>query len=293
MEKGAMRCEVNVSVRPIGSTQFGTKVEIKNLNSFRAVRLSLEYEIHRQIALLEKGEVVEQVTVGWDEARGCTVVQRTKESAHDYRYFPEPDLPPLELNPAWIEMLRTSLPELPLARRDRLMSTYGLSRQEANLLTEEQAIADFFEAAAQAYPGEPRAMAHWIIGELFRLLNTAGIEITAARVTPVALAELQTLVDRGTINLNTAKHVLNIMFQTGQTAVAIVQAEGLAQVSDQDALAAVITRVLAEHPEEVARYKAGKATVLSWLMGQVMQATRGQANPQVVRRLLQQALDQG
>ncbi len=293
MEKGAMRCEVNVSVRPVGSAQLGTKVEIKNLNSFRAVRLSLEYEIHRQIALLEKGEAVEQVTVGWDEARGCTVVQRTKESAHDYRYFPEPDLPPLELSAAWVEALRASLPELPAARRDRFMSTYGLSRQEANLLTDERAVADFFEAAAQAYPGEPRAMANWITGELFRLLNAAGIEITEARVTPAALAELQMLVDRGTINLNTAKRVLNTMFQTGQTAVAIVQAEGLAQVSDQDALTAVIAQVLAEHPEEVARYRAGKTTVLSWLMGQVMQATRGQANPQVVRRLLQQALDQG
>ncbi|MCS7220145.1 MAG: Asp-tRNA(Asn)/Glu-tRNA(Gln) amidotransferase subunit GatB [Anaerolineae bacterium] len=292
MEKGAMRCEVNVSVRPAGSTQLGTKVEIKNLNSFRAVRLSLEYEINRQIALLEKGEAVEQVTVGWDEARGRTVVQRTKESAHDYRYFPEPDLPPLELSAAWVEALRASLPELPLARRDRLMSAYGLSRQEANLLTDERTVADFFEAAVQAYPGEPRAMANWIMGELFRLLNAAGIEITASQVTPAALAELQTLVDQGVINLNTAKRVLNTMFQTGQTAATIVQAEGLAQVSDQEALAAVITQVLAEHPEEVARYRAGKTTVLSWLMGQVMRATRGQANPQVVRRLLQQALDQ-
>lgn len=290
MEKGAMRCEANVSVRPTGSHQLGTKVEIKNLNSFRAVRLSLEYEINRQIALLEKGEAVEQVTVGWDEARGCTVVQRTKESAHDYRYFPEPDLPPLELSAAWVEALRASLPELPMARRDRLMSAYGLSRQEANLLTDERAVADFFEAAVQAYPGEPRAMANWITGELFRLLNATGIEITAARVTPTALAELQMLVDQGVINLNTAKRVLNTMFQTGQTAAAIVQAEGLAQVSDQDALTAVIAQVLAEHPEEVMRYRAGKTTVLSWLMGQVMRATRGQANPQMVRRLLEQAL---
>ncbi len=292
MEKGAMRCEVNVSVRPAGTQELGTKVEIKNLNSFRSVRLSLEYEIARQIASLEKGEPVEQVTMGWDEERGRTVVQRTKESAHDYRYFPEPDLVPLEIPVDWIEEIRKLLPELPAARRDRFMAAYGLSRQDANLLTEERAVADFFEAAAQAYTGEARAIANWITGELFRLLNAQGIDITAMPVKPASLAELQMLVDQGTINLNTAKRVLETMFRTGQPPGAIVEAEGLAQVSDQEALAAIVARVIAEHPEEVARYRAGKTTVLSWLMGQVMQATRGQGHPQMVRRLLQDVLDQ-
>ncbi len=291
MEKGAMRCEVNVSVRPVGSTDLGTKVEIKNLNSFRSVRLALEYEIERQIRLLERGEAVRQVTMGWDEERGRTVLQRSKESAEDYRYFPEPDLPPLEIDPEWVEGLRASLPELPLARRDRFMEGYGLSRQDANLLTEERAVADFFEAAVEAYAGEPRAMANWITGELFRLLNAEGMAIDEAQVTPAGLAELQTLVDRGTINLNTAKRVLDTMFHTGRSAQEIVEAEGLAQVSDQEALAAIVAQVVAEHPEEVARYRSGKTQVFGWLMGQVMRATRGKANPQVVRGLLQEALD--
>ncbi len=291
MEKGAMRCEVNVSVRPVGATEFGTKVEIKNLNSFRAVRLSLEYEINRQIALLERGEAVEQVTVGWDEERGRTVIQRSKESAHDYRYFPEPDLPPLALSSQWVEELRATLPELPLARRDRLVEAYGLSRQDADLLTEERAVADFFEAAVKAYGGEPRAIANWITGELFRLLNAAGVEIAEAQIAPEGLAELQTLVDQGTINLNTAKRVLDTMFRTGKSPKAIVDEEGLAQVSDQEALTGIVAQVIAEHPEEVARYRAGKTSLLGWFMGQVMRATRGQANPQIVRQLLQDALD--
>ncbi|MCD6289263.1 MAG: Asp-tRNA(Asn)/Glu-tRNA(Gln) amidotransferase subunit GatB [Anaerolineae bacterium] len=291
MEKGAMRCEVNVSVRPVGSTELGTKVEIKNLNSFRSVRLSLEYEIRRQIAALERGEAVKQVTMGWDEERGRTVLQRSKESAEDYRYFPEPDLPPLELSEEWVDELRRALPELPAARRDRFMSLYGLARKEADLLTEERAVADFFEAAVQEYAGEPRAIANWIMGELFRLLNTAGLEITEMKVTPSGLAELQTLVDRSTINLNTAKQVLDIMFRTGRSPATIVESEGLAQVSDQGELAAIVARVIEEHPEEVARYRGGKTNVLGWLMGQVMRATRGKANPRIARRLLQEALD--
>ncbi|HEY63032.1 MAG TPA: Asp-tRNA(Asn)/Glu-tRNA(Gln) amidotransferase subunit GatB [Caldilineae bacterium] len=292
MEKGAMRCEVNVSVRPVGSPELGTKVEIKNLNSFRSVRLALEYEIQRQIRLLERGEAVEQVTVGWDEDRGRTVLQRTKESAEDYRYFPEPDLPPLVISPEWVEELRTTLPELPLARRDRFMETYNLSRQEANLLTEERAVADFFEDAVKAYAGEPRTIANWITGELFRLLNAEGIEITDAQVTPAGLAELQTLVDQGTINLNTAKRVLDTMFHTGRSAKEIVEAEGLAQVSDQEALAAIVAQVIKEHPEEVEKYRSGTTKVFGWLMGQVMRATRGKANPQLARELLQKMLDE-
>jgi len=290
MEKGAMRCEVNVSVRPRGARELGAKVEVKNLNSFRSVRLALEYEIARQIALLEQGRPVEQVTMGWDEARGRTVVQRAKESAHDYRYFPEPDLPPLELSAAWVDELRASLPELPVARRERFLAAYGLSPAEAALLTEERAVADFFEVAAQAYAGDAHVMANWITGELFRLLNATGQEIGDTRLTPVGLAELQTLIDRGAINLNTGKRVLETMFHTGRSAGAIVQEEGLAQVSDQDALAETVAQVLATYPDEVARYRAGKASLLGWLMGQVMQATRGQANPQVVRQLLQKAL---
>jgi len=289
MEKGAMRCEANVSVRPRGQAQFGTKVEIKNLNSFRAVVQALEYEVARQIEVLEAGGRVVQVTMGWDEEHGRTVVQRTKESADDYRYFPEPDLPPLVIEPAWVAELAERLPELPDAKAARYVSAFGLHPRDAAVLVEERGIAEYFEAVVAA-AGDARTVANWITGELFRLMNAAGTGIEAVKITPDAFAGLLRLVAAGQINLNSAKRVFGVMFETGRPADEIVQELGLLQVSDADALAAAVAQVVARYPDEVAKYRGGKATLFNWFLGQVMRETRGKGNPAVVRELLAAAL---
>jgi aspartyl-tRNA(Asn)/glutamyl-tRNA(Gln) amidotransferase subunit B len=293
MEKGAMRCEANVSVRPVGQVEFGTKVEVKNLNSFRSVKLALEYEVARQIATLESGGRVVQVTMGWDEEHGRTVVQRSKESANDYRYFPEPDLPPLEVSRTWVDELRARLPELPEERTARFAEAYGLDPRDAALLAGDRAVADYFEATATVLGGAAqgaRTAANWITGELFRLLNAAGATIEQVQVEPAALADLLGRVERGEINANSGKRVLGRMFEMGQPAGRIIDELGLAQVSDTDALAAVVDAVLAKYPDEVTKYRAGKESVLGWLMGQVMRETKGKGNPALVRELLAKAL---
>ncbi len=289
MEKGAMRCEANVSLRPVGSTGYGTKVEVKNLNSFRSVKLALDYEIQRQGQVLDEGGSIEQVTMGWDEDRGVTVVQRSKEYAHDYRYFPEPDLPPLRISREWVEEIRGRLPELPDARQDRFMVEYGLSAYDADILTADKAVADYFETCVQAYP-EAKTVSNWITGELFRLLKETETGIEEVRITPAALAELLTLVEKDTINQNTAKAVLGEMFKSGRAAAEIVAEKGLAQISAVDELERVIDEVIAAHPEPVAEYRAGKERLLSWFVGQVMKATQGKANPQLVTKLLKEKL---
>jgi aspartyl-tRNA(Asn)/glutamyl-tRNA(Gln) amidotransferase subunit B len=295
MEKGAMRCEANVSVRPAGQEALGTKVEIKNLNSFRAVRLALEYEVARQSALLEQGQPVEQVTMGWDEARGCTVVQRSKESAHDYRYFPEPDLPPLEVSPEWVAEIRSRLPELPEAKLERFVRELGVDPREAAVLTEDRAVAEYYEAVvaqARALRADitPSVVAHWVVGELFRAMNEKGVGIEAVQITPDAFAELLGLVAAGQINLQSARRVFDIMFESGRRPAALVQELGLTQMSDADALAAVVARVVAQYPDEVTKYREGKLTVFNWLLGQVMRETRGKGNPAIIRQLLEEAL---
>ncbi len=289
MEKGAMRCEANVSLRPVGSAEYGTKVEVKNLNSFRSVKLALDYEIRRQSRILDERGNIEQVTMGWDEDRGVTVVQRSKEYAHDYRYFPEPDLPPLSISREWVEEIKAKLPELPDARRDRFVAEYGLPAYDAGVLTADKAVADYFEACVRAYP-QAKTISNWIGGELFRLLKEAETGIEEVKVTPAALAELLTLVEKGTINQNTAKAVLGEMFRSGRAAAEIVAEEGLAQISDADELGPVIDEVIAAHPDEVAAYRAGKERLLGWFVGQVMKATRGKANPQLVTSLLKEKL---
>jgi len=289
MEKGAMRCEANVSLRPMGSTGYGTKVEVKNLNSFRSVKLALEYEIQRQSQILDKGGNIEQVTMGWDEDRGVTVVQRSKEYAHDYRYFPEPDLPPLSISPEWVEEIRDKLPELPAARRDRFMAAYGLSAYDADVLIADKAVADYFEACVNAYP-QAKTVSNWITGDLFRLLKETETDIKEVRITPAALAELLTIVEKGTINRNTAKAVLGEMFKSGWAAAEIVAEKGLAQISDADELGQIIGQVIAANPDQVAEYRAGKERLLGWFLGQVMKATRGKANPQLVTQLLKEKL---
>ncbi len=292
MEKGAMRCEANLSVRPKGQKTLGTKVEIKNLNSFKAVRDAIAYEVRRQIHILESGGTVEQVTLGWDAARGRTFVQRTKEEAHDYRYFPEPDLLPLEVDRAWVEKLRKTLPELPDEKITRFEKEYGLKRKEAWVLVEEQDVAHWYEEVVRVY-GKPRTVYNWLTGEIFRYLNENNVSITELRITPSHLADLLRLVDDGTINRNTAKSVLQEMLATGKDAKRIVDEKGLAQVSDEAALAAIVDDIIAAHPDEVHRYRGGKKGLFGWFVGQVMRATRGKANPDLVRKLLSQKLDEG
>ncbi|MGQ9593059.1 MAG: Asp-tRNA(Asn)/Glu-tRNA(Gln) amidotransferase subunit GatB [Anaerolineae bacterium] len=291
MEKGAMRCEANVSVRPKGSRELGTKVEVKNLNSFRSVKLALEHEIARQIAVLERGGRVEQVTMGWDEVRGRTVVQRTKEAAEDYRYFPEPDLPPLVVDDRWVEAIRMQLPELPAAKRLRFVRDYALPADVAAVLVEDRAVADYYEACVAAYP-DPKVVANWVTGEVFRLLRRSSQDIGQMRVSPAHLAELLRLVDSGTLTLTLAKAVFEEMCETGEAPGQIVQARGLAVVGDAKALEPVVQQVIREHPDAVAQYLKGKEGALGFLIGQVMKATRGKADPKLAGRLLAERLEE-
>jgi aspartyl-tRNA(Asn)/glutamyl-tRNA(Gln) amidotransferase subunit B len=295
MEKGAMRCEVNLSLRPVGSDELGTKVEVKNLNSFRSVRNAIAYEIKRQTRLLEAGEPVLQVTMGWDEVAGITREQRSKEEAHDYRYFPEPDLPPLNLEPVWIEEVKASLPELPDVKRDRLMTDYGLSRYDANVLVEDRAVADYYERAVRAASDtlSPKLVANWVTGELFRLVNEIGVAITDVKVSPEELVALIKMVKIGTINQPAAKKTFGVMWETGRPPREIVEELGLKQISDADELADVVAQVITDNPDAVAQFKAGKETTIRFLIGQVMKCTRGKANPQLAEQLLREQLGSG
>ena len=292
MEKGVIRFEANVSVRWKGTDDLNTRTEIKNLNSFRALEQSVIQEIERQSELLRRGEPVIQQTMGWDEARGVTVPQRSKEEAHDYRYFPEPDLPPLEVTPEWIAELQAELPELPHARYHRFQEAYGLTPYAADVLTAERTTADYFEEAVQAADTQisPQTIANWISGELFGLLNQAGKAITASPVSPQALADLLQRIAAGEINNNTGKRVLAEMFSSGKSAEEIIEAQGLRQVSDDALIAAWVAEVLEAHPKEVATYLGGKEGVANFLFGQVMRKARGQADPRVVRQALMAAL---
>jgi aspartyl-tRNA(Asn)/glutamyl-tRNA(Gln) amidotransferase subunit B len=283
MQKGVMRIEPNISVRPLGSKQFGTRTEVKNLNSFRALERSVDYEIQRQTAQLERGERVIQETRGWDEARGMTFTQRVKETEEDYRYFPEPDLPPLVVDPAWVAQIRAGLPELPAVKLRRFQEQYGLGAYDAEVLVAERAVADYYEAVLAAAGTSPKMAANWISGELFALLNQAGESIETLRLAPGEFAGLLHMVAQGQITQNTGKAVLVEMFQTGRSADAIVAARGLRQISDMDFIAGLVAQVLAENAEQVASYLGGKESVARWLFGQVMRLARGQANPQVLQ----------
>jgi len=295
MEKGEMRFEANVSIRPRGATTLGTRTEIKNLNSFRALAASVAYEIERQKAVLAKGGTVTQQTLGWDEVAGNTYLQRSKEYAHDYRYFPEPDIPPLEIAPEWIEALRAHVPELPLAKKRRLMAEYSIRPYDAALLVGDWRVADYFEAAdgiARAQGIAPQDVANWVGGELFRILNATATPIDACKTTPERLAALLALVQRGTVSVTAAKTALDAMCETGESPEDVVQRLGLTQISDAGVITTLIEATLDAHPAQVQQYLDGKTNILGWLVGQVMQASKGKANPQDTRRLLQQALEQ-
>jgi aspartyl-tRNA(Asn)/glutamyl-tRNA(Gln) amidotransferase subunit B len=290
MEEGHLRCDANVSLRPAGSSQLGTPVEVKNLNSFRYLGRALEHEVVRQAAVLDAGGRVEHETRLFDVASGRTVVMRSKEEAHDYRYFPEPDLPPLAIPPSRVEAARARMPELPDARRRRLEQAHGLSEYDATQLSGDAATARFFEAVTAA-SGRPREAAHWITGEVTRKLKEQGRSIDAAGVSPAGLAGLIGLVDAGTISGSVAKSVLDKMWDTGRSADSIVAEDGLGRIDDRDALEAVVRDVVAANPKAVAQFRAGKARAFDSFVGQVMKATRGQANPAIVAELVQRELE--
>ncbi len=292
MEEGSLRCDANVSVRPAGTMGLGTKAEVKNLNSFRYVQRALEYEIERQTAVLRDGGRVEAETRLWDTAAGRTFSMRSKEEAHDYRYFPEPDLPPLELPHEWIEEIRRSLPELPDAQRRRFVAQYALPEYDAALLTQSPALAAYFEATAAA-AGNAKAASNWIMGELTRKLNDLGADISQVALAPEALAGLIRLVDSGRISGPIAKHVFERMYGSGRAAEEIVQAEGLSRIDDESAIEQAVRDVLAAHADAVAQYRAGKQQTFGFLVGQVMKATRGKANPGMVNQLVRRALGGG
>jgi len=290
MEKGVIRFEANVSVRAAGSDQFNTRTEIKNLNSFRALTLGTEYEIKRQSEIYERGGTVDQETLGFNEATGKTYSQRGKESAHDYRYFPEPDLPPLVLDPAWIESIRLSLPELPEVKTQRFIEQYELKPQEARLLTSEKALADYFESVVSGSKGPAKTVSSWIAGEFMRCLNDLTIDITNIPVPAQDFAKLIDLVTDKTISGNAGKVVLGEMFRNGGKPEEIVKAKNLAQVSDEGFIQETIAKVLNDNPGEVEQYLAGKDTLLQWFMGQVARAAKGKADPTVARELLLKSL---
>lgn len=298
MEEGSFRCDANVSIRPAGSTAFGTKVEVKNMNSFQAVHDALVFEIERQITAAREGERIVQETRGWVDQTGRTVSQRSKEQAHDYRYFPEPDLPPVLVDRAWVAELRDRLPELPEAKRARFRDQYGLSPVNATILTETRAFADYYEEtvkALRAAGSDPassaRLAANWVITEVRQQLNAGAIGIEEARVKPADLAALIRLVEDKTITGTAGKDIFSRMFETGEPAATIVQAQGLTRIGDEDALREAARQAIEANPQAVADYRSGKQQAVKFLVGQVMKATRGRADANTVASLLQAELE--
>jgi len=292
MEKGVIRFEANVSVREEGSDLLNTRTEIKNLNSFRALTLGTEYEIKRQSEIYSRGGTVEQQTLGFNEATGKTYSQRGKESAHDYRYFPEPDLPPLVLDSVWIESIRAGLPELPEAKMRRFMEQYELTSKETRLLTSDKALADYFESVAGKAKSSGKMISSWIAGEFMRYMNNFNMQVTNIPVPAEDLAKLIDLVAAKTISGNSGKIVLGEMFKNGGKPEEIIKTRDLAQVSDEGFIQETITRILNDNPKEVEQYLAGKETILQWLMGQVARATKGKSDPTIARELLMKILEE-
>jgi aspartyl-tRNA(Asn)/glutamyl-tRNA(Gln) amidotransferase subunit B len=289
MDEGSMRCDANVSVRRVGETKFGTRNEIKNVNSIRFVVQAIEYEARRQVEVLEEGGTIVQETRLWDTARGVTRPMRSKEQAHDYRYFPDPDLLPLVLDPAMIARIKAAMPELPDAKKARFVSQYKLSPYDAGVLVAEQEQADFFETVAKGRK-DPKLAANWVIVELFGALNKKGVDVSKSPVTAANLAGLIDLIENDTISGRIAKDVFQIMVETGQDAAAIVKEKGLVQVTDTGAIDAAIAKVMADNAAKVEEYRAGKVTLFGWFVGQVMKGTGGKANPAKVNEILKAKL---
>jgi len=290
MEEGSLRCDANVSIRSKGSTPFGIRIEIKNLNSFSHVRRAIQHEIARQSAVVEAGGRVEQETRLWNADRAETLPMRSKEDADDYRYFPEPDLPPLVVTPEWTDEVRASLPELPAERQRRFMSAYGLPDYDASVLTASRQLAEYFEAAAAAC-ANAKAASNWVMTEVLRKLNATAADLGSAPVTPQKLGELIRMVDAGAISGRIAKDVFERMWASGDSPAAIVEREGLQQVSDEAAIRAVVESVVDANPVQAASYRGGRSAALGWFVGQVIKRMGGKANPQLVNKLLKKALD--
>ena len=293
MEEGSLRCDANISLRPFGQDEFGTKTELKNLNSFNYVRKGIEHEEIRQEQVLLSGGIIQQETRRYDESTGKTVLMRVKEGSDDYRYFPEPDLPPVHISPKQITSARNSLPERPDRRFRRFMVDYGLEAYHTELLLSEKPIADFYEnTLTYMSQPDPSLVANWITGELFGLMNISGQTMKEIIIEPRDLASLLDMLQNGEVNITTAKSVLSLMFDTGEKPALTIQKEGLGQISDRQILENIVEGVLSAHPDEVASYQEGKTGLREWFFGQVMQQTRGQANPSVVKSLLEEKLQQ-
>src|SRR6056297_3339557 len=284
MEEGSLRCDANVSLRPYGQEEFGVKTELKNMNSFKAVEKGLEYEIERQKELLEKGEAVDQETRTWDEDLRKTISMRGKEKAHDYRYFPEPDLAPLEIDKNWIEEIERTIPELPLEKKMRFVEEYNLPEYDAEVLTDNKALADLFEEGVESF-NDPKEVSNWIMGEFLRLINENEIEVAESKITGKKLASMLNLMEEGTISNKIAKTVFEEMFETGKEPEKIVEEKGLKQISDEDKLEELVDKVIEENPEVVEDIKNGKDKAIGFMVGQIMKETKGKANPQMVNQM--------
>ena len=291
LEEGSFRCDANVSLRPIGQEELGTRAEIKNVNSFRFVKLAIEHEIERQADLLDSGGKVVQETRLFDAQTGATRSMRSKEEAHDYRYFPDPDLVPLEIGAAWIEAERAQLPELPEARRQRYQQNWALSAYDAEVLTAERPMAEYFEACVSLLPQQAKGIANWVMGELARKLNDSGLSIGQSPVTPGLLVDLLKLIDAGTISGKIAKSVFDAMWTSGHAPARIVEEQGLVQVSDSGAIEQIINDVLASSPAQVEQYRGGNEKVFGFFVGQAMKASKGKANPVLVNEMLKRKLE--
>jgi aspartyl-tRNA(Asn)/glutamyl-tRNA(Gln) amidotransferase subunit B len=290
MEKGHLRCDANVSIRPMGVTYLNPRTEIKNVNSIEAVREAIEKEIERQVHETAAGKRIQAWTLEWDEDAGVLRKMRSKETEDDYRYFREPDLLPVRVTEEWKQAILRDLPELPLERRQRFASQYGLPEYDAEILTSERGLSDYFETAVKMYGGDAKRVSNWLMNDVLRMLNDAGLSAGQLKLTPAYLAELIKLVDAGTINVSTGKTLLEKVQASGKSPAEIVQAEGLGKVSDDAAIRAVVEQVLAESPNEVASYKSGKVTLMGWFVGQVMKKMRGKADPQLARQILEKML---
>ncbi|HEX9018590.1 MAG TPA: Asp-tRNA(Asn)/Glu-tRNA(Gln) amidotransferase subunit GatB [Anaerolineaceae bacterium] len=291
MEKGHLRCDANVSIRPKGAEYLNPKTEIKNVNSIEAVRDAINVEVERQIRETEAGRRIEAWTLDWDEETGKLKKMRSKETEADYRYFREPDLLPIRLTDQWRDAILAQFPELPLARRERFMQAYGLPEYDADILTSERGLSDYFEMAVKAYNGDPKRVSNWLMNDILRMINDLGVSASQLHLTPQNLAEILKLVDTNTINITTGKKLLLTVQETGRAPGAIVQAEGLAQVSDDAPIRAAVQALLDASPKEVQSYKAGKVSLMGWFVGQVMRQMRGKADPNLTRTVLEELLN--
>ena len=289
MEEGSLRCDANVSIRPVGQKEFGTRAELKNLNSFKFIQKAIEYEVDRQTKLLDQGDTVKQETRLYDADRNETFPMRSKEEAHDYRYFPDPDLVPIMIDEAWVEELRKTIPELPEQKRERFVKSYKIPEYDTGVLTSSKPLADYFEQCTALFP-QPKTISNWMMGDLLRELKKDGRNIVDCPVSPSALVDLLKLIESGTISGNIAKGIFEEMYQTQKSAGSIVEEKGLKQITDSSAIEKIVAEVLQANPSQVEEFKGGKEKVLGFLVGQVMKASKGKANPAMVNKLLKKKM---